>query len=168
MLYFQAPGVADALFDADPERSLRWFLRRALPGERPLGAGSRLALQKSFPGWDPAAEARSQLLSDGDLAVFVDAFTRLRLHRRAELVPQPRPQLARAAGRGRPRRRARPDDHRRARRGADSDHGAGNGALGSDLETHRVAGSGHWTQQEKPREVNALLLDWLDRRFPLG
>ena len=35
-----------------------------------------------------------------------------------------------------------------------------------DLETHMVEGSGHWTQQEKPAEVNALILDWLDRRFP--
>ena len=35
-----------------------------------------------------------------------------------------------------------------------------------DLEMHMVAGSGHWTQQEKPEEVNRLILDWLDRRFP--
>jgi pimeloyl-ACP methyl ester carboxylesterase len=25
---------------------------------------------------------------------------------------------------------------------------------------------GHWTQQEKPDEVNTLMLDWLARRFP--
>ena len=36
----------------------------------------------------------------------------------------------------------------------------------NDLETHMVKGSGHWTQQEKPEEVNALILGWLDRRFP--
>jgi pimeloyl-ACP methyl ester carboxylesterase len=36
-----------------------------------------------------------------------------------------------------------------------------------DLETVMVAGSGHWTQQEKPDEVNRLMLDWLGRRFPL-
>jgi pimeloyl-ACP methyl ester carboxylesterase len=35
-----------------------------------------------------------------------------------------------------------------------------------DLETHMVADAGHWTQQEKPEEVNRLILDWLDRRFP--
>ena len=35
-----------------------------------------------------------------------------------------------------------------------------------DLETKLVRGSGHWTQQEKPDEVNQLILDWLDRRFP--
>ena len=37
----------------------------------------------------------------------------------------------------------------------------------SDLETVVVEGSGHWTQQEKPDQVNRMILDWLDRRFPL-
>jgi len=35
-----------------------------------------------------------------------------------------------------------------------------------DLETVMVKGSGHWTQQEKPDDVNRLLFDWLSRRFP--
>ena len=29
-----------------------------------------------------------------------------------------------------------------------------------------VKGSGHWTQQERPDDVNRLLFDWLSRRFP--
>ena len=36
-----------------------------------------------------------------------------------------------------------------------------------DLEKVLIEGSGHWTQQEKPDEVNAALLSWLNRRFPL-
>jgi pimeloyl-ACP methyl ester carboxylesterase len=35
-----------------------------------------------------------------------------------------------------------------------------------DLEKALIAGSGHWTQQEKPAEVDRVILDWLDRRFP--
>ena len=31
------------------------------------------------------------------------------------------------------------------------------------LEGHVLAGVGHWTQQERPEEVNRLLLDWLGR-----
>ncbi|NLA36187.1 MAG: alpha/beta hydrolase [Actinobacteria bacterium] len=35
----------------------------------------------------------------------------------------------------------------------------------SDLEMHTVAKAGHWVQQESPEAVNALLVDWLQRRF---
>jgi len=31
------------------------------------------------------------------------------------------------------------------------------------VEGHILKGCGHWTQQEKPEEVNELLLDWLGR-----
>ena len=34
----------------------------------------------------------------------------------------------------------------------------------SDLEFHMLDNCGHWTQQEKPEEVNALMIDWLRRR----
>ena len=36
----------------------------------------------------------------------------------------------------------------------------------SDLEKVLIKDSGHWTQQEKPEEVNRLILDWMGRRFP--
>lgn len=38
----------------------------------------------------------------------------------------------------------------------------------ADLEIHMLEDCGHWTQQERPDEVNTLLLDWLQRRFPAG
>ena len=34
-----------------------------------------------------------------------------------------------------------------------------------DLEKYLIAGSGHWTQQEKPEELSAKLVDWYMRRF---
>ena len=36
----------------------------------------------------------------------------------------------------------------------------------TDLEKTLIKDSGHWTQQEKPEAVNAVILDWMDRRFP--
>ena len=33
----------------------------------------------------------------------------------------------------------------------------------SDLEIHMIRECGHWTQQEKPDELNHLLIDWLTR-----
>ncbi len=35
-----------------------------------------------------------------------------------------------------------------------------------DLEIQMIENCGHWTQQEKPAEVNSLVLDWLERRYP--
>ena len=35
----------------------------------------------------------------------------------------------------------------------------------TDLEVHMIANCGHWTQQEKPGEVNELILEWLGMRF---
>jgi hypothetical protein len=33
------------------------------------------------------------------------------------------------------------------------------------LERHVVADCGHWTQQERPDEVNRLMIGWLSRWF---
>ena len=35
-----------------------------------------------------------------------------------------------------------------------------------DLEVQMIEDCGHWTQQEKPAELNAVMLDWLARRYP--
>ena len=37
--------------------------------------------------------------------------------------------------------------------------------LCSDLEIQMIKECGHWTQQEKPAELNAILVDWLTRRM---
>lgn len=34
-----------------------------------------------------------------------------------------------------------------------------------DLEKHILSGCGHWPMWEKPAELNAILIDWLKRRF---
>lgn len=39
-------------------------------------------------------------------------------------------------------------------------------AVIADLERHDIARAGHWVQQEAASEVNAHLIDWLQRRFP--
>ena len=37
----------------------------------------------------------------------------------------------------------------------------------TDLEIQMIENCGHWTQQEKPAELNRIMLDWLARRYPL-
>ena len=34
-----------------------------------------------------------------------------------------------------------------------------------DLERKTIADCGHWTQQEKPGELNAIMIDWLTRKL---
>jgi pimeloyl-ACP methyl ester carboxylesterase len=41
----------------------------------------------------------------------------------------------------------------------------GMGALIPDLEKHLIKDCGHWTQAEKPDELNRVMTDWLKRRF---
>ena len=36
-----------------------------------------------------------------------------------------------------------------------------------DLEIQMIEECGHWTQQEKPDELNRIVIDWLARRYPL-
>ncbi len=36
-----------------------------------------------------------------------------------------------------------------------------------DLEIQMIENCGHWTQQEKPGEVNSIILEWLGRRYPM-
>ena len=36
-----------------------------------------------------------------------------------------------------------------------------------DLEKALIRDCGHWTQQERPDELNAIMIDWLKRRHPL-
>ena len=36
-----------------------------------------------------------------------------------------------------------------------------------DLEVQMIENCGHWTQQEKPDEVNEMILEWLGRRYPV-
>ena len=33
-----------------------------------------------------------------------------------------------------------------------------------DLEVHMLDDCGHWSQQEKPDEVNRLMIEWLKKR----
>ena len=42
---------------------------------------------------------------------------------------------------------------------------AGMGNFIPDLEKHVIQDCGHWTQQEKPEELNRVIIEWLSRKF---
>ena len=165
ILYFQDPGVAEAELERDVRRSLRGFYQ---------GASDLVAItDKSAPPgvWGPAGggildrlpdRAQGKFLPDSDFEVFVKAFEKtgfrggLNWYRcidrsweesagqeqrvdqpalmiTAELDPVLRPELCNGMEAFVPNLR----------------------------KTVLVKGSGHWTQQEKPAEVNAAILEFL-------
>ena len=170
IVHFQKPGVADALLGADPGKTIRFFMRA--PGDsveafeaRPAERRS-LALQEGLSRYDPANDPL-QFLRPEELAVFIETFTRTgftgginwyrnftRNWERSEPLPRRidgMPCLMIMA------------EHDVVLPPSLADR---MGEQIDDLEKVLIKGSGHWTQQEKPVEVNAAILDWLDRRFP--
>jgi pimeloyl-ACP methyl ester carboxylesterase len=181
MVHFQKPGEADAILGADPAKVMEMFMRRPLPGapaprgglsgERDASAsasgGSAFALIPAFQAYDPAHDPREKFLSADEQAVFVETFTRTgftgginwyrnitRNWRQSEGLPE---------------QVAVPALMIMAEMDAVLPPSAADGmeAFVPDLEKVLIRGSGHWTQQERPDEVNQAIMGWLDRRFPL-
>lgn len=153
------PGLADAAFDANPERFLRNLYRTGhwrapMPPAQPGMALINLA--------QADAAAGELMMSEAELAVFVESFRRSGftpginwyrnftrnwkiLGRYPERVERPALMIY-----GRydivPQSEALP-------------------SIVPDLETATLE-CGHWIQQEAPDETNRLMLDWLARRYP--
>lgn len=171
IVWFQTPGDADAVLGQDIEKTMRFFMRKpATSGittaAEPNAGGSTFAFKDLLNAWD-ASDTAGQMLTPAELATFVQAFKAggftgpinwyrnfTRNWEAAESLPSRIDGIPCLMITAELDAVLRPDmaDHMPAFIG--------------DLETHMVKGSGHWTQQEKPDEVNALILGWLDKRFP--
>lgn len=170
IVWFQNPDEPEAVLGADTHKTMDFFMRRpaATPVEPPpSSSGSTFAFRDLLKMWSPGVDPREPLLTAEELAVFADAFRDggffgpvswyrnfTRNWKRAESLPTridglPCLMITAELDAVLPPSAA---EHMPAFIG--------------DLETKLVRGSGHWTQQEKPDEVNQLILDWLDRRFP--
>jgi pimeloyl-ACP methyl ester carboxylesterase len=168
--YFREPGRAEAVFDPDPRDFLRKFyyiICGDVDASKLVGAFAKdasAALLDGMPDPDPFPV----WLTDADLDYFVGEFersgffgplSRYRNHTRDfhylqafkdRTLSQPAFFIA-----------------------GDRDAAFGGfGALGDPIDTmrgfvphlegaHVLPGCGHWTQQERPAEVNALLVPWL-------
>jgi pimeloyl-ACP methyl ester carboxylesterase len=166
MVAFQEPGRAEALFERDFARVLERMYRKPKTGGAiniPPAERGRLMTLDALAGDGPAGGI--PFLAPAEMAYYVDAFRRTgfggginwyrNLRRNWELtaaVPQRveapalmvsaandiflPPSLTEGMQRWVPR-----------------------------LERHVVADCGHWTQQERPDEVNRLMIGWLSRWF---
>lgn len=175
IVHFQKPGEADAVLGADVSKTMNLFLRRPMDGmfgesaglasERKEGDPSIFPLVSMVQAYDPAFDPREKFLTDEEMKVFVDTFTRTGFtgginwyrnftrnwERSANIVE----------------RVDAPSLMIMAEKDAVLPPSAADGmeTWVPRLERHLVKGSGHWTQQEKPEEVTRVIADWMTRTF---
>jgi pimeloyl-ACP methyl ester carboxylesterase len=174
IVHFQTPGEADEILSRDVEKTMRFFMRK--PPElmedhftrMARGSGERptFALVKVVERYEPSIDRRGEFLSDEEMDFFVESFKRtgftgginwyrnftrnwLACENVEQKVNQPALMIMAELDAVLPP--------------ALTD---GMEEFVPDLEKVLIEGSGHWTQQEKPAEVNVALINWLNRRFP--
>lgn len=168
IVYFQKPGVADALLAKDVAKTLRFFYRKTgitieefdkrPPEERNLAFVRALDTDESI--WPGEA-----LLKPDELDVYTKAFARTgftgginwyrnftRNWQTTEGIAQnvDVPCLMVMAANDIVLRPSLAD---------------GMETFVPDLEKYLIKGCGHWTQSEKPDELSRVMIDWLERRF---
>ncbi len=167
--YFQAEGVAEAEFEADVRKFLRTMLY-ATSGEAPDDAWRAKPVESKFLDGMPEPEQLPAWLTEADLDYYTDEFTgsglrgplnRYRNHGpdyewlkgwAGKTLDQPCLYIGGTRDPATTLFGTVPDPIGLMRHFAPR------------VEGHILEGCGHWTQQERPAEVTALLLDWLKRQ----
>ncbi|WP_066554673.1 alpha/beta fold hydrolase [Croceicoccus bisphenolivorans] len=164
MVRFQTPGVGEALLERDVAQTFRGLMRRpALKLAEFRKAEPRLQCLPMTLFVGEEAVMGEPVMSDAEFQVYIDAYSRngfagplnwyRNLHRNwldtegtDDRVDVPALMICAA------------DDFF-----LPPETAAGMERYVPTLETHLIEDCGHWTQYERPEEVNAILLDWLDR-----
>ncbi|MBB5517378.1 epoxide hydrolase/non-specific protein-tyrosine kinase [Amphiplicatus metriothermophilus] len=161
---FQPEGFAEALFESDVERFFAFVFRKPVPREvwpRLIPHVFDLPARFAEGG---RAEPEALVMGPEDLRVYVEAYARTGFRGGINLYRNINRNWALMEGR---------DETVRAPAlwiGAELDlflppeAAQGMERIVPDLEKHVLSGCGHWVMWEKPAELNALLLDWLERR----
>jgi pimeloyl-ACP methyl ester carboxylesterase len=168
ILYFQEPGVAEAEFDADP----RGFLQRVYVGmEDGGGPGLLGGGPERAPGWlatMPAPRSLPDWLSQDELDYYIGEFARagfrggINYYRNFDRNWELTPQLAGVKVEQPALFIAGENDGVIAMFGGSRMAGAMGAAVADLRDLVLVPDAGHWVQQERPDEVNAPLLKFLD------
>jgi pimeloyl-ACP methyl ester carboxylesterase len=167
ILWFQKPGVAERALDAHPRAVFEKLMRR------PPARGTRPAMSPGGSPLNPFLDLATlpgvgePLLTPAELDVYTEAFTHSGFRGPISWYRNIDENRARFPGLGVESLAlpclmvcAERDPALPPAMAADMPQRC------SDLEMHTIPDCGHWTQQEKPEELNALLLQWLERRFP--
>jgi pimeloyl-ACP methyl ester carboxylesterase len=171
---FQKPGEADAILAADVEHTMSFFMRRPPPDAPPASGGlssgdaaqNTFALLKALEAWEPSVDPRPTFLSPEEMAFFVETFQRTGFTGGINWYRNFTRNWERSAAVK--DRVAAPSLMVMAEKDAVLPPSAADGmeAYVPNLERALIRDSGHWTQQEKPEEVDRVILDWMDRHFP--
>jgi pimeloyl-ACP methyl ester carboxylesterase len=169
MLYFQEPGVADAELSGDPARTMR----RIIGGQRPPSdekAALRMLAQgpEGFIDRLPEPDGLPDWISQDELDYYISAFSRTgftgglnwyrNFDRNWETTTQLAPETPGAKISAPSLFIAGTDDPVSAFTNADR----ASEVIAGPYRQVMIDGAGHWIQQERPDEVNAALLDFLD------
>ncbi|MEX0750927.1 MAG: alpha/beta hydrolase [Dehalococcoidia bacterium] len=165
ILYFQDPGVAEAELEADVHRSITGFLYAA-SGDAPQERTNWIKPQTAkFLDGMPVLETLPAWLTEADIQYFVSEFERtgyrggLNRYRNMDRDWEELPQLEGA----------------KVQQPAQFIYGDHDGVIamnpaGPEIMKQNVPnlrsivklpGAGHWTQQERPDEVNAAIIEFL-------
>lgn len=167
ILWFQQPGVAEGVLDRDPRLVFEKLMCRGAPIRGSMIQAGRMGADANpFRRLETMKAAGPPLLSEEEIELYTQAYARrgfrggINWYRNVDrnrarfpdvsTRPIALPSLMITAEWD----AALPPDMAKHMPG-----------LCSDLEMHMIAGCGHWTQQEKPEELNRLMIDWLTRRF---
>ncbi|MFM9864810.1 MAG: alpha/beta fold hydrolase [Micropepsaceae bacterium] len=168
IVFFQKPGVADAILGRDVAKTLRLFYRKSgmtiaefekrPPEEKNLALVRALELDESlWPG--------KVLLSPEELDVYTKAFTRTSFTGGINWYRNFTRNWQTTEG------TAQKVDVPCLMVMAENDivlrpsMADGMETFVPDLEKHLIKNCGHWTQAEQPDELNQVMISWLKRRF---
>jgi pimeloyl-ACP methyl ester carboxylesterase len=177
IVQFQDPArEPDKIFGSRIEQTFDAFMRKPLqrPPEKTseppvsgVGASSKtnLAFPQMIAAYDAKFDPRTPILSPEEKKVFVDTFTRTGFTGGINWYRNWTRNWRRAEGLDHTVRV--PSLMIMAENDAVLPPSAADGMekLVPDLEKYLVKDSGHWTQQEKPEEVSAKLIEWRKKRF---
>ena len=167
IVYFQKPGEADRALAKNVRRTFQFLFRKGIPtAELEARRRERGGTMNFVHSLEQTDLPGGQLLSEEELSVFVETFEEtgftggINWYRNMdwnwrftggveERVPVPALMVCAE------------DDPALPARLAD-----GMEKYVPDLEKHLIRACGHWTQQERPEELNRILVGWLRRRFP--
>ncbi|MGI9432085.1 MAG: alpha/beta fold hydrolase [Myxococcota bacterium] len=169
ILWFQEPGVADPVLARDVRLVFERMMVGGIPPEQALARAAQLPGGPDMNPFRRLGELEPMgepIISAAEIDHYVDVFSRTGFTGGINWDRNMDRNLETAAGVGATRIEVpclmvtaewdlalRPE------------LAAGMGAQIPDLETVLLEKCGHWTQQEQPKEFNAVLVDWLKRKI---